>query len=353
MDWTPYQDSRIPPNGVSSNTSSLLHLVLGTLLVILSLTACDNGSSAGSSENAPQIPSTTQLPEGTVDSEAGPTVTPEPSPTPPPPSPTPQLAAMVNGQPILLEDYEKELQRYEQAMAELGFNPGDDGQDYHLLVLDALIEKELIRQAAKVAGVSITPDQVESKVAELRQATSEPGSFESWLAANQWTEDEFKEALAVEMLVEAMIAEITADVPYTAEQVRASYIQLDDAAVAESLLSQIREGADFADLAARYSRDLVTGSAGGDLGFFARGSLLVPELEETAYQLNPEETSEVIAVTDPESGTATYYIIKVTERDPNRPLNTDLRYRLLQERFDSWLNEQRTNATILYLLVEE
>jgi parvulin-like peptidyl-prolyl isomerase len=322
-------------------------------MVILSLTACDNGSSAGSSENAPPLPSTTQLPEGSVGSEEDPTVTPEPSPTPPPPSPTPQLAAMVNGQPILLEDYEKELQRYEQAMAELGLNPGDDGQNYQLLVLDALIEKELIRQAAKVAGVSITPDQVDSKVAELRQAAGEAGSYESWLTANRWSEDEFEEALAVEMLVEAMIAEITADVPFTAEQVRASYIQLDDAAVAESLLLQIREGADFADLAARYSRDLVTGPAGGDLGFFARGSLLVPELEEAAYQLNPEEISEVMAVIDPESGKETYYIIKVTERDPNRPLNTDLRYRLLQEQYDSWLNEQWSNATILYLLAEE
>ena len=65
------------------------------------------------------------------------------------------------------------------------------------------------------------------------------------------------------------------------------------------------------------------------------------------------ETSDVITVTDPESGVATYYIIQVTERDPNRPLNADLRHRLLQERFDTWLNEQRTNATILYLLDEE
>jgi parvulin-like peptidyl-prolyl isomerase len=258
---------------------------------------------------------------------------------------------MVNGQPILLEVYEIELQRYERAMAELGLDPGADGQDYRLLVLDALIDKELIRQAANVAGVSVTPDLVDSKVAELRQGTSEPGGFENWLATNQWTEDEFKEALAVEMLVEAMIAEITADVPYTAEQVRASYIQLDDAATAESLLEQLREGVDFADLAARYSRDLVTGPAGGDLGFFARGSLLVPEVEEAAYQLNLEETSDVISVAD-ESGKMTYYIIKVTERDPDRPLNTDLRSQLLQERFDSWLNEQRTNATVLYLLEE-
>jgi parvulin-like peptidyl-prolyl isomerase len=277
----------------------------------------------------------------------------EPSPTTPPLTPTPQLAAMVNGQPILLETYEKELLRYEKAMDELGLTPGENGQDYHLLVLDALIEQELIRQSAEIAGISITSDMVDTKLTDLRQTASDSGGIENWLAANQWTEDEFKDALAMEMLVEAMIAEISADVPFTGEQVRASYIQLDDLELAESILLQIKEGADFAELATRYSRDSVTGPAGGDLGFFARGSLIVPEVEEAAFQLQPEETSDVMTVTDPETGKVTYYIIKVTDRDPERPLNTDLRQQLLQEHFNSWLKEQKDNATILNLIGEE
>lgn len=329
----------------------MLSLILVSLVAILTLTACGDNSSP--SEDAPLSPTATQLPGVTETAAEDPTTVPEPSPTTIPPSPTPQLAAMVNGQPILLEAFEKELLRYEMALAELGLPPGSDGGNYQLLVLDALIERELIRQAAQVAGVSISPDVVDAKLADLRQAESEEGSFEDWLAVNQWTEEAFKEALVAEMLVEAMISEITADVPYTAEQIRASYIQLDDAALAEDLLSQIREGADFAGLAAQYSRDSVTGPAGGDLGFFARGSLLVPEVEEVAYQLQLEEISDVITVTDPESGKVTHYIIKVTERDPDRPLNTDLRYQLLQERFDSWLSEQWASATILYLLDEE
>jgi len=322
---------------------------LGILLLAFALTACAGGESESSSITSPATASSGV----TVEPAEDPTITPEPSPTTPPPTPTPQLAAMVNGQPILLAAYDKELQRYEKGMAELGLTPGEDGQDYHLLVLDALIEQELLRQAANTAGVSITPDMVDAKLEELRQAASESGGFENWLAANQWTEDEFKEALMIEMLVEAMIAEITADVPFTGEQVRASYIQLDDAALADSILAQIEEGASFTDLAIRYSRDSVTGPAGGDLGFFARGSLIVPEVEDAAYQLQPEEVSDIITVTDPESGTATYYIVKVTDRDPDRPLNADLRQQLLQERFDSWLTEQRENATILNLLGEE
>jgi parvulin-like peptidyl-prolyl isomerase len=279
-------------------------------------------------------------------------VPPEPSPTIIPPSPTPQLAALVNGQPILLETFDEELMRYETAQAELGFKPGADGQDYQRLVLDALIERELIGQAAKVAGISVEPDAVEAKLTELRESEGEADSFETWLAVNHWTEETFKEALAAEMLVEAMIAEVTSDVPLTVEQVRASYIQVDDGVLADSLLQQINEGADFSDLAERYSRDSVTGPAGGDLGFFARGSLLVSEVEDAAYQLQPGEVSEVISVADSETGNVTHYIVMVTERDPDRPLNTNLRHELLQESFDSWMADQWTNATIVYLLEE-
>lgn len=335
--------------GIAPGAVPIFRLLVVGLLASLLFTACNERAP----DDSPLPPTATPPAGNTAEAVQDPTSAPEASPTTPPPTPTPQLAAMVNGQPILLEAYEAELLRYEKGMAELGLTPGADGQDYQRLVLDALIERELISQAARAAGISITPDLVEAKLVDLRQSTSEEGSFESWLAVNQWTEDEFKEALASEMLVEAMIAEITADVPFTAEQVRASYIQLDDAALAESLLSQINEGADFGDLAARYSRDSVTGPAGGDLGFFARGSLLVPEVEDVAYQLELEEVSDIVTVTDSESGKVTYYIVQVTERDPDRPLNTDLRYQLLQERFNSWLDEQWANATILNLLGEE
>jgi parvulin-like peptidyl-prolyl isomerase len=348
MNWTPLNEFPDPRTRILSTSSFLFILIVGMLLFSFFLTACSDDSPDNNTSTIPISPSS-----GVTDEpiEAA-TETLEPSPTIPPPTPTPQLAALVNGQPILLETFDKELQRYEKAMAELGLTPGADGQDYRLLVLDALIEQELIRQAAEVAGVSITADMVDSKIADLRQAASESGSFENWLAANQWSEDEFRAALTTEMLAEAMIAKITADVPDTAEQVRASYIQLDDGTLAESLLAQIQEGADFADLAIRYSRDSVTGPAGGDLGYFARGTLLVPEVEEAAYQLNVDDVSNVITVTDGESGKATYYIIKVTDIDSNRPLNADLHNQLLQERFNLWLEEQRANATIQYLLDE-
>ena len=142
-----------------------------------------------------------------------------------------------------------------------------------------------------------------------------------------------------------MVARVTAGVPDTAEHVRARYIQVDDAALAQSLLDRARAGDDFAFLAQQNSVDRVTGEIGGDLGFFAAGSLLVPEVEAAAFALQPEEISDLIAATNAD-GTTTYYIIQVTEREADRALGVDAYQARLQAAFDDWLAQLRAAATI-------
>jgi parvulin-like peptidyl-prolyl isomerase len=215
------------------------------------------------------------------------------------------------------------------------------------LVLDALVERELMRQAAVVYGISITPEKVDEKIDELRQSASENGNFDAWLQTNQWTLDEFREALGTEMMVEEVVVTVTADVPYAVEQVRARYIQVDDPNEADSILNQYREGSDFGALAERYSLDQATAPYGGDLGFFARGSLLVPEVETAAFDLQLDEVSDVLALTDPQSGQTTYYVIQLIERESSRPLSANLRYKLLQEAYDQWMEELKASATII------
>lgn len=280
-----------------------------------------------------------------------PTVPPTPTAVPPTPTPSEPLAALVNDQPIYLSTYEKELARYEQAQAELGLTQNAADVDYRTQVLNALIERVLIAQAAQTQGIEVTPDMVDQKLAELRQAAGDSGNFEAWLEANQWTEEEFREALAAEMLAEEMVDAVTADVPYAVEQVRARYIQVDDAELAQTLLERVRNGDGFSLLAEQYSLDQVTAQNGGDLGYFARGSLLVPEVEEAAFSLQPDEVSEVIAVSS-DGGQTVYYLVQTVERDPNRPLTADLRYNLLQEEFETWLDAQWAQANVVRFIGE-
>ena len=101
----------------------------------------------------------------------------------------------------------------------------------------------------------------------------------------------------------------------TPEQVRASHILLktegkDDAAVkkqAEELLAKVKAGADFAQLATKYSEDDSSKVKGGDLDFFPKGQM-VPEFDKTAFSMKPGEISDLVKT---QYG---YHIIKLTDK---------------------------------------
>jgi peptidyl-prolyl cis-trans isomerase D len=101
----------------------------------------------------------------------------------------------------------------------------------------------------------------------------------------------------------------------TPEQVRASHILFktegkDDAAVkakAEEVLKQARSGADFAELAKKYSEDESSAKNGGDLDYFSKGRM-VPEFDQVAFTLQPGQISDLVKT---QFG---YHIIKVVDK---------------------------------------
>jgi parvulin-like peptidyl-prolyl isomerase len=318
------------------------------LLLLLVLVACSDDAqpTLAPATGAAAVSETAVAPTAAGQTADSPAEEVPPTPLPATPTPAEPLAAMANGRPIFLDDYEKELARYEQAQSELGLVAGQDGPGYRNLVLDALIEIELIAQAAEVNGLAVTGEMVEARLAELEQAAGGTENFDAWLLANQWTPEEFRIALGGEMLTELVVEFVTADVPSAVEQVRASYVQLDDAPLAQSIVEQARGGADFSALARQHSVDRMTGENGGDLGFFAQGSLLVPELEAAAFGLQPGEVSEVVTAARADGAGTAFYVVMVTERDPQRQLNAELRFNLLQQRFEAWLVELWAQAEI-------
>ena len=309
------------------------------LLILLLLAACSNGG-ATTTILPTAAPAGQEQAAATLPPPAAATNT----PVPPTPTPTEPLAALVNGEPIFLAAFEAELARYEASLSAGGAPPAGTATNVREQVLNALIERQLILQAAAAQGVTVTPETVEQRLAELR-AAGDAATFDAFLQTNGWTEEQFREVLTAELITGEMVTRVTADVPTTMDQVRASYIQMDDGALAQSVLDRARAGDDFAFLADQNSVDRVTGVNGGDLGFFGPGSLLVPEVEAAAFALQPGGISDLIAVTDA-GGKTTYYIVKVTERDPNRELTAEARYDLLQAAFDAWLDGLWAGATI-------
>lgn len=81
-------------------------------------------------------------------------------------------------------------------------------------------------------------------------------------------------------------------------------------AKAESLVAQLRAGADFAALARQHSGDPSSSSAGGDMGFVERGQTVEP-FDRAAFSIALNQISDPIR--SQEYG---YHIIRVSERRP-------------------------------------
>jgi parvulin-like peptidyl-prolyl isomerase len=168
--------------------------------------------------------------------------------------------------------------------------------------------------------------------------------FEQLLAASGMTLDEARATQRTQMLNNLMRDRVLAKVGQTAEQVHARHILVDSAATAQALLAQIRAGADFGQLAQQSSLDTLTKANGGDLGWFARGTLPAKELEDAAFSLQPGQVSDVIQTA------FGYHIVQVLERDPARALTGDQLVQVQKQAMENWLNGLRSKAQVEILV---
>ena len=263
------------------------------------------------------------------------------------PSPTPDLpmAARVNGQPIYLSDYQRELGRYEASLSARGIDPNSPEGQENLAqardwVLNVMIEQVLTEQAAAAAGVVVSEEDVESYLQAMIEENGGEEAFQAKLAEWGDTTDDARQELRAQLIGMAMTQRVIENVPAAAEHVHARHILVDTAAEAERILSQLQAGADFATLAKAYSQDTSTSESGGDLGFFPLGILVAPEVEQAAFDLQPGQFSGVVT-----SGLG-YHIVQVVERDPARTVSPE-NLRLLQDRaLQEWVEGLWAGATV-------
>ncbi len=253
-----------------------------------------------------------------------------------------QPVALVNGQPITQAAFERELARFEAGQAALGFEVSDES-GYRQQVLDLLIDEELIRQYAVAQGISVSDEQVD---AEIKAMIEEYGEeyFNSWLQTNYYTLEEFREVVRRDLMTKPLLAAVVESVPTTAEHVHARHILVNTPGEAETILGQLQAGEDFAALAAQHSTDVTTRDRGGDLGWFPRGGLLVPEVEEVAFSQQPGQVSGVV------SSAWGYHIVQTLEFDAEREIDVETRQRLIENAIAAWKEGLRAGASIQQLI---
>ncbi len=286
-----------------------------SLVILIGITSCKANSTG--------LPTTTVV----APSETVQEVTVIPSDTPEP------MAARVNDYVLSLEEYQAELSRYELVLA--GLAQGEKDVSPSEVVIQSMIEDVLLKQGAEESGYQQDPNMLQQKLEEITNRIGGNSVLDSWMQKNGYDIDSLKKALEISIAASWMRDKIVTEVPSEAEQIHALQILVLSEPEAQGILQQIRTGADFATIAEQY--DPITK---GDLGWFPRGYLLQPAVEEAAFSLQLGSTSDVITTS---SG---YHIIQVVEREDNHPLSPEAYTVLQRSALKNWIETRKENSQI-------
>jgi peptidyl-prolyl cis-trans isomerase C len=239
----------------------------------------------------------------------------------------PQTLATINGEVVTRSEFEAELSRELQAMEGEPPRTPEQAEPFKQALLETLVERAVLLQAAKAAQVTVSPEEIDRRVLAL--ASEYPAeSFEAALSQGQTSRTELerktREQLTIEKLFESQVYARVAvteeqirryfeehpDEFSVPEQVRASQIVVKGLDDAKKLQQQLWSGKKFPDLARRYSLG-PEARVGGDLGFFPRG-VMPPQFDEVVFKLGVGQVSDVVST---EYG---FHLFKVVEKKPAR-----------------------------------
>lgn len=240
------------------------------------------------------------------------------------------FVALVNGEGILLEDFQVELKLYE---AVVGTSLATSDVD---IVIQDMIDEVLLAQAAFASGFVVDEELILDRIQELGLS---PEALSKWKEENGYSEEGFLRAMKRSIAAAWMRDQLIAEVSIISEQVHARQILLYNLPEAESVYAQLQAGTDFGSLAAEY--DAITE---GDLGWFPRGYLTVPELDDVLFTLEIGEFSPIIETS------LGYHIVQVLERDENHPLSANAHQVVQYQLLSQWLEGRREESDIILFL---
>jgi peptidyl-prolyl cis-trans isomerase SurA len=246
-----------------------------------------------------------------------------------------KIVAVVDNEIILKSDLDFRVY-YETTQKKL--NP----QDPQIVkaILNQLIEEKLLYAQAELDSVTVTDDQVNQRVDyQINMMMQQYGTKErveqlygmplekirrtirddirKMLMADFVREKKFSGIQVSRIEVEEFFNNFKDSLGMVPERFQIAHIFLNPRTgervklkareLALSLLDSLKKGADFAQLARKFSNDPGSASQGGDLGFVKRG-VFYPEFEAAAFALAPKQLSGVV------ESPVGFHIIQLLER---------------------------------------
>lgn len=285
--------------------------------------------------------------------------------------------AVVNGKSIMVSEFKKMAGN---AMKQYSGHNGvdfksDNGkktfQDLRNQIMEELIVTKIALAAAEQKNISVADDAAFQEINKIksRNFNNDDTEYQKALSKNSLTEEALvkmiKDKLTFQKLIEKLFEEnikITEEdlkKAYEArkheftepEQFEASHILVPTEELANKVLSELKEGKSFEELAKQYSKDPGNKDKGGSLGYFRKGAM-VPEFEKAVVDLKLGTVSS-----KPVKTQFGYHIIKKTGYRPEKfssfeevrnIIKDQMKQMKQNEFFMSWKDKSLKTADIKY-----
>jgi parvulin-like peptidyl-prolyl isomerase len=209
---------------------------------------------------------------------------------PPPPAPPPPAAATVDGVAIPVSRLQTELDRLRQGREAPAEVNAQDVPRFARALLDGLVDRALLLERAKAAGLSVSDAEVARASENLTGA--DPQEMRERLLAEKYVAEETKKEIASPAEARAWY-DSHRSLFQEPESVHCLQMALRTPEEAKSALDQLRRGVPFEQLAQKLSTS-PDGKRGGDLGWFARGRM-PKAFDDACFSLSNGKISGVVA----------------------------------------------------------
>jgi len=246
-----------------------------------------------------------------------------------------KIAAVVDNEIILLSELNLQVG---YLAAQRNVNPNDPA--IKKMVLNAMINEKLLYAQAELDSVTVSEDEIEQQLdGQINYFINQYGSRERFEQAYGMTIDRIRRELRDDVKKNVMSQKVKqkkfGTITVSRREVEQFYDDYKDSLgvipekftiahifinpqkgervkkaayeLAKKLLDSLKNGANFGELAKKYSDDPGSAAQGGDLGYVKRG-VFYPEFEAAAFALKPGELTNVV------ESPVGYHIIQLIER---------------------------------------
>lgn len=199
--------------------------------------------------------------------------------------------------------------------------------------LTALIDDQTLLQRSSTVGVRLTPKIQKKIMLDFSHSFGALAAYQNFVDTSGLSTSEIQMLADADWLRGQVTKKVQAKVPHDQMKVRASHILVPSKKTADQLYRQILHGANFAQLAKKYSKDTSNAGKGGDLGYFARGVMVAP-FDKAAFSMKVGQ----VKLVHTQYG---WHILKVTDRHVFH-LSSSEYSQQQQQAYQNWLKSQQS-----------